>query len=54
MRSLHITLPDEMVQALEAKVTAGEYATESDVVREGLATLLARDAEFESWYAMRS
>jgi antitoxin ParD1/3/4 len=36
-----ITLPNEMAEATRAKVTAGEYATESQVIRDGLRTLLA-------------
>ena len=32
-----------------AKVAAGEYATESEVIREGLRALLARDRAAEGW-----
>ena len=44
-----ITLPIEMAEAVKAKVAAGEYATESEVIRDGLRTLLARDRAVESW-----
>ena len=44
-----ITLPNEMADAVKAKVAAGEYATESEVIRDGLRTLLARDLVIESW-----
>lgn len=44
-----ITLPNEMADAVKAKVAAGEYATESEVIRDGLRTLLARDRAVESW-----
>ena len=44
-----ITLPNEMADALRAKVTAGEYATESEVIRDGLRVLLARDRVVEAW-----
>jgi antitoxin ParD1/3/4 len=44
-----ITLPNEMAEAIRAKVTAGEYATESEVIRDGLRTLLARDRIVEDW-----
>jgi len=44
-----ITLPNEMADAVRAKVAAGEYATESEVIRDGLRTLLARDRAVESW-----
>ena len=32
-----------------AKVAAGEYATESEVIRAGSRTLLARDLAVEDW-----
>lgn len=44
-----ITLPNEMADAVKSKVAAGEYATESEVIRDGLRTLLARDRAVESW-----
>ncbi len=44
-----ITLPNEMADAVRAKVADGEYATESEVIREGLRTLLARDRAIEQW-----
>ena len=49
MRSLTVTLPDDLVQAIEAKVAAGEYASESEVVQDGLASLLEFDQELEAW-----
>jgi putative addiction module CopG family antidote len=44
-----ITLPNEMAELVRAKVATGEYATESEVVRDGLRTLLARDRAVEDW-----
>lgn len=44
-----ITLPNEMAEAVRAKVAAGEYATESEVIRDGLRVLLARDRAVEDW-----
>ena len=44
-----ITLPNEMADLVKAKVAAGEYATESEVIRDGLRTLLARDRAMEAW-----
>lgn len=44
-----ITLPNEMADAVRAKVAAGEYATESEVIRDGLRVLLARDRAVEAW-----
>lgn len=48
-RQFSITLPNEMADAVKAKVESGEYATESEVIREGLRALLARDRAVESW-----
>lgn len=44
-----ITLPNDMADLVRAKVAAGEYATESEVIREGLRALLARDRAVENW-----
>ncbi|MBK7615633.1 MAG: type II toxin-antitoxin system ParD family antitoxin [Burkholderiales bacterium] len=48
-QQLSITLPNEMAEAIRAKVAAGEYATESEVIRDGLRALLARDRAVENW-----
>jgi len=44
-----ITLPNEMAEAVRAKVAAGEYAKESEVIRDGLRVLMARDRAVEDW-----
>ena len=46
---LSITLPKEMAQQIRAKVAAVEYASESEVIRDGLRTLLAHDRVVEAW-----
>ena len=48
-QQLSITLPNEMANAVRAKVASGEYATESEVIRDGLRVLLARDQAIERW-----
>jgi putative addiction module CopG family antidote len=48
-QQLSITLPNEMAEAIKTKVRSGEYATESEVIREGLRALLNRDRDIESW-----
>ncbi|WP_338524010.1 type II toxin-antitoxin system ParD family antitoxin [Pseudomonas batumici] len=48
-QQMSITLPLEMAAAVKAKVTTGEYATESEVIRDGLRALLARDRAIEEW-----
>ena len=44
-----ITLPKEMANAVKAKVQTGEYASESEVIRDGLRALMARDRAVEGW-----
>jgi putative addiction module CopG family antidote len=44
-----ITLPNEMADLVKTKVAAGEYATESEVIRDGLRSLLARERAMEAW-----
>lgn len=44
-----ITLPNEMADVVKRKVAAGEYATESEVIRDGLRVLIARDHAVENW-----
>lgn len=48
-QQLSITLPNEMADAVKAKVRSGEYATESEVIRDGLRAMLARDQAVEDW-----
>ena len=48
-RAISVTLPHDMAAMVKAKVASGEYATESEVIRDGLRTLQARDAALESW-----
>ncbi|TWB15473.1 putative addiction module CopG family antidote [Nitrospirillum amazonense] len=48
-QQLSITLPNEMAEVVKAKVQAGEYASESEVIRDGLRALMARDRAVESW-----
>jgi putative addiction module CopG family antidote len=44
-----VTLPNEMAAQVKAKVASGEYASESEVIREGLRALQARDRALERW-----
>ncbi len=48
-RQLSITLPNEMAEMVRSKVATGEYATESEVIRDGLRALAARDKAVEAW-----
>ena len=42
-----ITLPNETANAVKSKVETGEYATESEVIRDGLR---ARDCAVDNWF----
>lgn len=44
-----VTLPNEMAAEVRAKVASGEYASESEVIRDGLRALHARDRVVEQW-----
>ncbi|KAG0163512.1 hypothetical protein DFQ30_011440, partial [Apophysomyces sp. BC1015] len=44
-----ITLPNEMAELVKSKVAVGEYASESEVIRDGLRTLAARDKAIDAW-----
>jgi len=46
---LSVTLPKEMARMVRNKVSSGEYASESEVVRDGLRALQARDRALETW-----
>lgn len=48
-KQLSVTLPNDMAAQVRARVASGEYASESEVVRDGLRALLARDRAVESW-----
>ena len=42
-QQMSITLPNDMANVVKSKVQAGEYASESEVIRDGLRALIARD-----------
>jgi antitoxin ParD1/3/4 len=44
-----VTLPNELAQMVKTKVSSGEYASESEVIRDGLRALQARDKALEHW-----
>lgn len=48
-QQLSISLPNDLVEEVKARVRAGEYASDSEVIREGLRTLLARDRAVDAW-----
>jgi putative addiction module CopG family antidote len=48
-KQMSVTLPHEMADMVRGKVASGEYASESEVIRDGLRALAARDRAVESW-----
>ena len=48
-KRLIVTLPQDLAEAVRAKVASGDYATESEVIRAGLRVLLARDRGVDAW-----
>jgi Arc/MetJ-type ribon-helix-helix transcriptional regulator len=47
---IHIMLEDEaIVEFVRSKVRSGEYASESDVIKESVAALQDKDCEVERW-----
>ena len=48
-QQLSITLPNDMADIVKAKVRTGEYASESEVIRDGLRALMAQERAVESW-----
>ena len=48
-QQLSIRLPNELVAEVKARVRGGEYASDSEVIREGLRALLARDRAVDAW-----
>ena len=48
-QQMSITLPNDMADTVKSKVRTGEYASESEVIRDGLRALMARDRAVENW-----
>ena len=48
-QQMSITLPNDMADVVKTKVRSGEYASESEVIRDGLRALMARDRAVEGW-----
>lgn len=48
-KQMSVTLPLEMAAMVRARVESGDYASESEVIREGLRALAARDRAIDTW-----
>lgn len=44
-----ITLPHDMAELVQKKITSGAYASVSEVMRDGVRALMERDAAVERW-----
>ncbi len=44
-----VTLTNELAAQVRERVASGDYASESEVIREGLRALRARDRAAENW-----
>lgn len=44
-----VTLPNEIAAQVRARVASGEYASESEVIRDGLRALNARERAVDDW-----
>ena len=49
-----ITLSNTLAEAVNSKVATGEYASESEVICDGLHALMARDRAVETWLTERA
>jgi len=50
-KQLSITLTNELAEMVQARVESGEYASESEVIRDGLRALQHRDKALDAWLA---
>lgn len=48
-QALSVLLPPDVVRKIKEKVASGEYATEGEVIRDGLRGLEEHDAATERW-----
>ncbi|KVE39583.1 ribbon-helix-helix domain-containing protein [Burkholderia sp. TSV86] len=48
-QQLSITLPNEMARSVRQRVESGAYASESEVIRDALRALAARDRAIDDW-----
>ncbi|WP_233446823.1 type II toxin-antitoxin system ParD family antitoxin [Ideonella azotifigens] len=46
---MSISIPPELAEYVSQKVASGEYASDSEVFRDGLRMLRARDRAVEQW-----
>lgn len=47
--TMNVNLGDQLEELVRAKVASGEYNSASEVVRDGLRAMLARDRAVEHW-----
>lgn len=48
-KQLSVILPNKMAEAVKERVATGAYASESEVIRDGLRSLFAREEAIDKW-----
>jgi putative addiction module CopG family antidote len=48
-KQMSVTVTLDQARILQEKVASGEYASESEIIRDGLRLLAARDQAIEAW-----
>ena len=48
-RQMSVTLPTELADQVRRRVKSGDYASDSEVIREGLRALAEREKAVEHW-----
>jgi antitoxin ParD1/3/4 len=49
--ALTITLPPDLAEIVESKVRSGEYASEAEVIQDGIRSLVAGSRALDEWIA---
>lgn len=48
-KQLSVILPNKMAEAVKERVATGAYTSESEVIRDGLRSLFAREEAIDKW-----
>ncbi|WP_375457605.1 type II toxin-antitoxin system ParD family antitoxin [uncultured Enterovirga sp.] len=48
-KTVSLSLPSDVVQAIRSKVATGRYESDGDLVRESLKALDSRDTDLDEW-----
>jgi antitoxin ParD1/3/4 len=50
LRQITIELPEDMIEIMHERIALGQFASESDMVRQGLIALDTQETEVEHWF----